>query len=192
MRRAALACVLAAAAAAAHAADGWTPSHADVRVICPMTVGGSFEARTAALTGSLAPSAAGSPALAGRLEVDLRTLDTGIDLRNHHMLEKYLEVGKGEGYDKAIVTGMAIASGDVSTFDGKTTFTARLAVHGTERPIAGDVEIRGAGSSRKISVTFPLMLPDYGIEKPRYLGVGVKDRIQVKAAFVADAASGAQ
>ena len=78
----------------------------DVRVICPMTIGGSFEAKTAALTGSVIVGANGSRRLEGSLAVDLRTLDTGIGLRNEHLREKYLEVNKGTGFDTATLSAI--------------------------------------------------------------------------------------
>ena len=67
------------------AAGSWPVSEADVRVICPMTVGGSFDVKTNALSGSVTASASRSTALDGSLAVDLHTLDTGISLRNEHL-----------------------------------------------------------------------------------------------------------
>jgi hypothetical protein len=34
-----------------------------------------------------------------------------------------------------------------------------------------------------VTASFPVNLPDYSIRKPRYLGVGVKDIVQVEVAF---------
>ena len=39
----------------------------------------------------------------------------------------------------------------------------------------------------KVDATFPVQLPDFGIPEPRYLGVGVRDQVQVRARFVAKA-----
>jgi YceI-like protein len=75
-----------------------------VRVICPMTIGGSFDAKTTALRGSVTASASDSPVFDGSLAVDLRTLDTGIALRNEHLRENYLEVDKGPGFDTATLS----------------------------------------------------------------------------------------
>jgi hypothetical protein len=63
----------------------WRVDQGEVRVTCPMTVGGSFEAKTTTLKGSVIASATGAPAFDGSLAVDLRTLDTGIGLRNEHL-----------------------------------------------------------------------------------------------------------
>src|SRR5438093_4856121 len=96
--------VLALAGATVVAANTWRVGQGDVHVICPMTVGGSFDAKTTALSGSVTPSASGSPAFDGTLAVDLRTLDTGIGLRNEHLRENYLEVDKGPGFDTATLS----------------------------------------------------------------------------------------
>src|SRR5574339_134056 len=81
-------------------ANTWRVGQADVRVICPMTIGGSFDAKTTALSGSVTASATGSR-VDGTLAVDLRTLDTGIGLRNEHLRNNYLEVDKGPRFDTA-------------------------------------------------------------------------------------------
>src|SRR4051812_35112076 len=73
----------------------------DVTVVCPLTVGGSFEARTKALSGDVGPASHQAGTLGGALLVKLDTLETGIGLRDHHMRDNYLEVGKGAGYDVA-------------------------------------------------------------------------------------------
>ena len=81
----------------------WRVEQGAVRVICPMTIGGSFEAKTMALSGSVTAGAGDSQAFDGSLAVDLRTLDTGIGLRNEHLRENYLEVDKGPGFDRDAV-----------------------------------------------------------------------------------------
>src|SRR5207247_1877533 len=86
----------------------WRVGEGDVRVICPMTIGGSFEAKTTALSGSVTAGASGSRVLDGSLAVDLRTLDTGIRLRNEHLREKYLEVDKGPGFEAATLSDIGL------------------------------------------------------------------------------------
>jgi polyisoprenoid-binding protein YceI len=154
---------------------------AEVSVKCPMTVGGSFDARTSALTGTLTASAARS-SFEGSLAVDLRTVDTGIDLRNDHLREKYLEVDKGAGYDQAILSEVAL-QGVNADAAGKGSFTGSLMLHGVKRTVSGPVDIRQAGTGWRVRASFPVNLPDYNIDKPRYLGVGVKDTVQVSVTF---------
>ncbi len=188
MRRATLA-VLALLAPAALLAEvpaaSWRVERADVRVTCPLTVGGSFEARTTALTGALSAAEAPPAALAGSLSVDLRTLDTGIGLRNEHMKEQYLEVGKGAGFDTAMLSDVRLAGALPSSFQGRTTFTGELLLHGVTKTVTGPAEVRREGSSIRVEASFPVVLAEYGIPKPQYLGVGVRDEVKVKVSLVA-------
>lgn len=166
------------------AQEGWSIASGDVTVVCPLTVGGSFEAKSPALTGRLTPDASNPRRLQGKLTVDLATLDTGIGLRNTHMRDNYLEVGRGEGFSHAVLKDIVVG-GAVATLSGQTSFTAALLVHGVERPVRGDARVtRNAGRVR-VEATFPVVLEDHEIAKPRYLGVGVRDQVQVRVRFEA-------
>jgi polyisoprenoid-binding protein YceI len=168
------------------AASGpWRVGQGEVSVKCPMTVGGSFDARTSALTGTLTASAGRPSAFEGSLSLDLRTVDTGIDLRNDHLREKYLEVDKGAGYDQAVLSDVVLQGLNVDAPAGKGSFTGSLTLHGVKKTVTGPVEIRQAGTGWRVRASFPVNLPDYNIDKPRYLGVGVKDTVQVLVTFTA-------
>jgi hypothetical protein len=156
----------------------WAIEQPDVRVVCPMTVGGSFEARTKSLTGALTATGEGG-AFDGRIAVDLRTLDTGIDLRTHHLRE-HLEVGKGDGFDTAVLSGITLSS-----MEGRATFSGMLQLHGTARPLNGAADVQHRRGVLRIDATFPVRLSDFAIAEPRYMGIGVKDVVQVKVSFVA-------
>lgn len=163
---------------------GWSIASGEVTVVCPLTVGGSFEAKSTALSGRLTPGGSQPGRLQGELTVDLATLDTGIGLRNTHMRDNYLEVGRGEGFSRAVLKDIVVG-GDLATLSGQTSFTATLLVHGVERPVRGDARIsRNAGRVR-VEASFPVVLADHEIAKPRYLGVGVRDQVQVRVRFTA-------
>lgn len=163
----------------------WQAGQGDVRITCPMTIGGSFEARTNALRGTLAVATSRPATLSGEVTVDLTTLDTGINLRNTHLRTKYLEVGKGADFSKAVLTDITLGTDDAETFQGRTAFTGTLLLHGTRKAIAGQTDIRRQGSTIRVDASFPVILTDYGVPKPQYLGVGVKNQIQVRVSFVA-------
>jgi len=167
------------------AAGSWRVTQGDVSVKCPMTIGGSFDAKTAALTGMLTMSAAQPSSLDGSLAVDLRTIDTGIGLRNDHLREKYLEVDKGAGYDMAVLSEIALKGLNLEAPDGKGSFNGSLTLHGMKKPVGGPVEVRKAGAGLRVKASFPVNLPDYNIPEPRYLGVGVKNTVQVEVTFTA-------
>jgi polyisoprenoid-binding protein YceI len=182
--------VLATPALATEAGSSWQVARGEVRVLCPLTVGGSFEAKTSALAGSLTLSAPRPAAFSGQLSVDLRSLDTGIGLRNEHLRDKYLEVGKGSGFEQAVLSDIRLG-GDADTVQGRTSFSGQLLLHGTTRPVKGQADIRRDGGGVRVEASFPLTLADYGIPKPQYLGVGVRNEVQVKVALVATPATGA-
>jgi polyisoprenoid-binding protein YceI len=174
-----------AAVAIAAASAPWRIGQSEVSVKCPMTVGGSFDATTSALSGMLTASASNPSALEGSVAVDLRSLDTGIALRNEHLREKYLEVDKGAGYDQAVLADVVLQGLNPGTPAGKGSFTGVLTLHGVKKAVSGPVEVRQAGNGWRVRASFPVNLPDYNIEKPRYLGVGVRDTVQVSVAFTA-------
>ena len=173
------------AAVASAAGGSWRVGQGDVSVKCPMTVGGSFDATSSALTGTLTASTARPSALDGSVAVDLRTIDTGISLRNDHLREKYLEVDKGAGYDQAVLSDVVLQGLNADGPGGKGSFTGSLMLHGVKKTVTGPVEVRQAGTAWRVRASFPVNLPDYNIEKPRYLGVGVKDTVQVSVTFTA-------
>ncbi|HXY39242.1 MAG TPA: YceI family protein [Vicinamibacteria bacterium] len=190
-RALALAALAAALAGTAASADdvgsAWQVSRGDVRVVCPMTVGGSFEAKTSSLSGTLTLSAPRPATFSGTLAVDLRSLDSGIGLRNEHLRDNYLEVGKGSGYEQAVLSDIRL-DGD-SAVQGRTGFSGKLQLHGTTREVKGQAEVHRDGNSVRVDASFPVSVSDYGIPKPQYLGVGVRNEVQVKVSLVATPAA---
>jgi len=162
----------------------WTASAADVRVRCPLTIGGSFEAKTTSLTGHLA-APPGATVLTGELRVDLKTLDTGISLRNRHMLETYLEVQKSPDFESALLSDIDIGTPAQDLVDGQRPFSARLRLHGTTQGVAGVATLSVRGSTVRVDASFPVRISDYGIAEPRHLGVGVKNEVAVHVVFLA-------
>ncbi len=157
----------------------------DACVTCPLTVGGSFDAKTTALSGSVTRNASGASALDGSFAVDLRTIDTGISLRNNHLRDTYLEVDKAPKCDKAILSAIELKGLNPDAPEGKASFTGSLTLHGETKPVTGAVEVRKAGNGLRVKASFPINLSDYNITEPRYLGVGVRNTVQVEVTFTA-------
>src|SRR5437763_685896 len=99
--------LLSAAALVATQTSSWHVADGQVHVTCPMTVGGSFDATTSSLSGSLVERPK-PESYEGQLEVDLRTLDSGIALRDEHMRNTYLEVGRGAGFETAALSEIRV------------------------------------------------------------------------------------
>lgn len=163
----------------------WTVKAGTVRVTCPLTIGGSFDAKTTALTGALSAPDTTSAPFNGEMAVDLRTLDTGIALRNEHLKEKYLHVDAQPGFDRAMLSNIQAGISSAEIPSGERPFTARLQLHGAVRQVSGRVSIRQQGTDVYVEASFPVRLSEFGIPAPRYLGVGVKEEVSVRVAFTA-------
>ncbi len=172
----------------AGAEEVWRLTSGTVRVRCRLTVGGSFDAATSAISGTLR-QARPDASYAGALRVDLVPLDTGIELRNSHLRENYLEVARGEQYRYAALTGIALAAPlPPDAARHATPFSGTLSLHGVERAIAGEAELRRRDGGIGVQATFSLSLEAFDIPPPRYLGVGVRDEVGIRVTF--DAVSG--
>ena len=169
------------------AAEGpsWRLEKGDVKVVVPLKPGGAFVATTSALTGTLTLEGAKPARLVGDVFMDLSTIDTGIALRNQHLREKYLEVAKGDGFNKAVLSEIQLAATTGETFDGTTPFTGTLLLHGVKHPVAGTAEIHSEGTSRRVRAEFPLELTEWSVVPPEYLGVGVGSKLLVKVNLIA-------
>jgi len=163
--------------------------NAQVSVLCPLTIGGSFEARTKALSGQVGMAPDTSQPLDGDLAVDLQTLETGIGLRDEHLRKKYLEVERGPTYAQAHLRNIR-----VEKLAGKTPFRAVLMLHGQTKEVTGTADIKPEGDGYRLNASFPVRVSEFGIPEPTYLGVGVKDevtvRVNLNAAPAAVATSG--
>ncbi len=173
------------------AADStWRVAQGDVRVTVPLRPGGSFEARTPSLAGVLTLSGARPAQLAGELVVDLATIDTGIDLRNRHLRENYLEIAKGAGYDKAVLSEIRLAEVDGDDVRGAHPVHRELADAQRDQADRGDRRDPPRGAAVRVTATFQIQLTDFAVEPPMYMGVGVGNKLIVKVAFAAARGAG--
>ncbi len=121
-------------------------------------------------------------ALTGVVAFSLTSLKTGIDLRDEHMKEKYLEV-KTYPHAKIIITNLALPatwSLKNPTVSG-LAFKAQLQLHGVTREVAGTFSIEG--EQLKTNAEFEIKLSDYNIDIPSYLGVKVADNVKISVAL---------
>lgn len=104
----------------------------------------------------------GAPCNKLTASVDLDSCDTGIDMRNRHMKEKYLQTAQ---FPKANLEAF-IPSGDGD-------FKGAIQIHGNTKPVSGKVE----GGVIK----FKLKISDFGIDIPSFMGVVVADVVEIEA-----------
>jgi polyisoprenoid-binding protein YceI len=170
----------------ARGADTFRVSGGEVIVVCPLTIGGSFEARTKSVQGEVVPSPEQPGSVAGALRVDLQTLATGIGLRDRHMRDTYLEVKKGPDFAVATIEDIRI-----ERLDGKSTFNGTLLLHGQKKAVSGSAELQRQGDRIRVQAQFPISVSNFAIAKPAYLGVGVTDEIEIKVTLMVEPAPAA-
>lgn len=161
-------------------AESWSIAAGDVRVRCRMTIGGSFDAVTSNVSGTLRRETTNTGSYTGELRVDLSTLDTGIGLRNEHLRNSYLELHRGPEFHDAVLSGIVL---DVPQRAGdgrhETRFSGTLTLHGVQRTVGGEAELRRRDGRMRVDARFSLSLDAFDIPPPRYLGIGVRDRIEI-------------
>lgn len=112
-----------------------------------------------------AATVTGNKVSAKNIVVDLKSMSTGLDLRDDHAKNKYMEVGK---YPEAVLIE---ANGE----NGKGT--GKLKFHGKENAISGTYTIQGG---KMLNATFKIKLSDYGISDISYKGIGVEDEVKIE------------
>jgi polyisoprenoid-binding protein YceI len=122
----------------------------------------------------------------GSFTVDLEALKTGIALRDRHMKEEYLQVDR---YPRAVLTisrlDVALVP-DGPAFGAVTVpFEGSLLLHGVEKPVTGQAKVSRSDSKVTVNAGFTITLGEFGIEVPKYLGITVAEKVDVKAAFSA-------
>jgi polyisoprenoid-binding protein YceI len=167
------------------AQDAYRVTSGEVSVLCPLTIGGSFEAKTQALSGEVTAAPAGG-AVKGVMSVDLMKLRTGISLRDRHLRNNYLEVQRGADFAVAKLENIR-----VERAPGKTTFRGTLRVHGQQREISGTADVTPDGKGYRLAASFPVRVSEFQIPEPSYLGVGVQDEVTVRVNFNAVPAAAA-
>ena len=65
----------------------------------------------------------------------------------------------------------------------ETTFSGTLTLHGVRRVIEGEADLRRRDGRMRVEAAFLLSLDAFGIPPPRYLGIGVRDAVEVTVRF---------
>jgi len=111
------------------------------------------------------------------------TFDTGIELRNRHMREKYLETGK---YPAAIFTvARSAIQFPADGADASGSVAGTLSLHGQTKPVTVNYKAHRTGDTYAVTGTTHVKMTDYGIDVPSYLGVTVKPDVDVSVSFSA-------
>ncbi len=109
----------------------------------------------------------------GKFIFPLKNLETGIDLRDEHMKEKYLEVEK---FPDAVLELLNAENLTGPGSDSSGSFRGRLTLHGVTKEVSGEYEFSGT----KLIASFSIKLSDFGIDVPSWMGVTVADIVDLK------------
>lgn len=134
-----------------------------VEVDVTLSPAGSFVAKTNDLTGNA--TITGTGVEAKDIKVNLKSLKTGVSLRDTHTL-KHLETEK---YPDAVLI-KAIGK------DGKGK--AKIKFRGQEKVVDGTYTI--SKDKKILNASFPLTLSEFKITGIKYMGIGVKDQVKIR------------
>lgn len=113
--------------------------------------------------------------ISGEIEFELKSLKTGIDLRDEHLKNKYLEV------DKFPTAKVTISSLKLPVkINDSFKFSGVLNLHGVSQPIEGSAEVSGAASAQFIKSEFKINLSQFKIDIPSFKGITVAEEVLVK------------
>jgi polyisoprenoid-binding protein YceI len=139
-------------------------TYASSAVVDVSLTAGSFKAKTSDVKGFAVLK--GGEVSAQNIVVNLKSLKTGIELRDTHTL-RYLEAIKYP--DAVLLTGKGK--------DGKGV--GKIRIRGVEKNITGTYKIAG----NEVEAEFKLNLPDFNITGVKYMGVGVEDEVTLHVAI---------
>lgn len=135
-----------------------------------------IEGKGAGVSGEVIESETG---ISGEIHFDLSSLGTGIELRDQHMKEKYLEVEK---FPKATLVLRELKVPETSeTFK----FNGEMEIKGVKKPVHGEAVVKRNGSLVQVDAEFPIQISDYPIGVPSYLGVTVAETVKVNIKAIA-------
>jgi polyisoprenoid-binding protein YceI len=112
-------------------------------------------------------------------EVDLRTLDTGIGLRNRQMREDYLHTDR---FPYAAYKGRIIRA-TPSEEGMNVEVRGTMDIHGVKRPMRISGVISGQGETRRIRSRFEVTLGDHDIEIPQFMFLKIDEVMQLVLDF---------
>jgi polyisoprenoid-binding protein YceI len=148
-----------------------------------LKIKGETPSEAGAVKGQLTVTSAGQ--MTGTASCNLKTLDTGIETRNKHMKEKYLEVGKYPEAKLEITKLPANLNADDAKIEG-APFEGILDLHGMKRPVTGTANFKKSGSTVRADFEFKLKVSDYKIDLPSFMGITMADEVTVKVATEGD------
>jgi polyisoprenoid-binding protein YceI len=113
--------------------------------------------------------------------VGLKDLDTGIELRNKHMRDKYLEVEKFPDARLDVAADALKVPGDGESVE--STAKGTFSLHGKTKDVSFKYKAQCKAGACDIDGTADINFNDFGVNVPSYMGITVKPDITVRAQF---------
>jgi polyisoprenoid-binding protein YceI len=118
----------------------------------------------------------------GRFLVKMDAFTTGVSLRDQHMKEKYLETGKyAEAWLEIENIDLPVDFLKTKKVYSNVPFQGKLSLHGVEKSVKGTAEVDTGKESPSVETEFKVLVSDYQIAVPTYMGIKVADEVTVKA-----------
>lgn len=136
-----------------------------------------------------------------RFEVDLTTIKTGIEMRDSHMRDNFLETGK---FPKAVFELTKVDSVSFNKLENqkevKLSLEGNFTIHGVTKLITIPATItyyaeseqtkgRAEGDLMRIATDFNLLLGDYGIKRPQMLFMKLDETQKINIDMIASTAA---
>jgi polyisoprenoid-binding protein YceI len=116
------------------------------------------------------------------LVVPLANVSTGVDLRDKHMKDNYLEVAKFPEA-KLVIERACLALPEAGEKSGECA--AAFTLHGQTKGVTVKYKASVTGKATDVDASFTVNFVDHGVEEPKYMGIKVKPTVDVKAHFTA-------
>ena len=116
------------------------------------------------------------------LVVSLGNLTTGVELRDKHMKDTYLEVAKFPEA-KLVIERACLALPESGEKSGECA--GAFTLHGQTKGVTVKFKTSVAGKATDVDASFTANFVDHGVEEPKYMGIKVKPTVEVKAHFTA-------
>lgn len=114
--------------------------------------------------------------LSGLLKIDVKTLKTGMDLRDDHMINKYLEVAKFPFITLKL---------DPFKVEPKGTVKGTLKLHGEEKLVDVMYTSSRSGKDLVVKADFKINISDFKIAIPSFQGITVAKEVKLSTMMTA-------
>ena len=140
----------------------------------------SFGGKAKQVTAEFELNPADLKATKGTVTVDLRSLDTGIELRNKHMRENHLQT---DSFPNAVFVLDSVRGQTVLAHTGSTPLTVHgtMTMHGTKLGISapGTVQPGLKPGTIRLQTEFPLKITEYRIPRPEFLFLKLAEEVKI-------------